>query len=75
MGERLTNAEIQSRFDSEYVILADPETDDNLEVLAGTVVHHGKDHGEAWRKAAELKLQRSAVLYTGKLPEDIVFVF
>ena len=75
MGERLSKAEIEARFDSEYVLLDDPETDENLEVLGGTVVYHSKDEDEVYRKAAELRLKRVAFVYTGKIPDDVVFVF
>ncbi len=75
MGERLSKAEIESLFDSEHVLLDDPETDENLEVLGGTVVDHSKDEDEVYRKAADLRLKRVAFLYTGKFPEDLVLIF
>jgi hypothetical protein len=75
MGERLSKAEIESRFESEYVLLDDPETDENLHVPGGTVACHSKDEDEVFRKAAELPSKRVAFLYTGKIPDDIVLIF
>jgi hypothetical protein len=75
MNERLSKAEIESRFDSEYVLLDEPETDEHLNVLSGVVVFHSKDEDEVYRKAAELRSKRVAFLYTGKIPDDIVFIF
>ena len=75
MSERMTRGEIEAKFDSEHVLLDEPETDEDLNLLAGTVVFHSKDEVEVYRKAAELKLKRMAFLYTGKIPEDAIWVF
>ena len=75
MGDRMTREEIESKFDSEHVLLDEPETDEHLKVLAGTVVFHSKDEEEVCRKAAELRLKRMALLYTGKMPEDLIWIF
>ena len=75
MGERMTREEIDSRFESEHVLLDEPETDEHLNVLAGTVAFHSKNEEEVYRKAAELRLKRSAFLYTGKIPDDVIWIF
>jgi len=75
MDERMTRAEIESRFESEHVLLDEPETDEHSKVLGGTVVFHSKDEAEVYRKAAELRLKRVAFLYTGKIPEDVIWIF
>ncbi len=75
MDERMTRAEIESKFKSEHVLLDEPETDAHLKVLGGMVVFHSKDEGEVYRKAAELRLKRMAFLYTGKIPEDVIWIF
>jgi len=46
MDEVLTIAEIQSRFDSEWVLVEDPQTNEALEVQSGTVCYHSKDRDE-----------------------------
>jgi hypothetical protein len=68
--EILTIAEIQSKFDSEWVLIEDPRTDDALEVRGGKVRWHGKDREEVYRRAVELRPKRFAIVYTGKMPED-----
>ena len=74
MEEVLTLDEINSRFDSEWVLIADPEFDDDLEVVRGRVVCHSKDRDEVDRKAIELRLKSSAFHYTGRMPENTAIV-
>lgn len=69
MGELMSLLEIQRNFDSEWVLLEDPETTPNLEVTGGKVLWHSKDRDELYRKAVELRPKNSAILYTGQLPE------
>jgi hypothetical protein len=59
MSERLTWAQIEARFDSEWVLLDGPETDENHRVLAGTVVYYSKDEDEVYRLGAQLRSERS----------------
>jgi len=70
----LTVDEIKSRYPSEWILLADPEVDDALRVLGGRVVSHSKDRDEVDRKAIQLRLKRSAFLYTGEIPEGTAVV-
>ena len=74
MSEIMSVVEIQARFDSEWVLLEDPETSDTLEVKGGKVLWHSKDRDEVYRKARELHPKHSAILYTGKLPEGTAIV-
>jgi len=74
MNEQMTIEEIESEFDSEWVLIEDPRTDDSLNVLGGTVLHHSKDRDEVYRKAVSLRPKRSAVVYTGEIPEDTAVV-
>ena len=75
MNEVLTLAEIHQRFPSEWVLLSDPQTDEQMEVLGGEVIYHSKDRDEVDRKALEVPIPRHiAVLFTGPIPEDMEFV-
>jgi len=65
MNELMSVEEINSQFESEWILLEDPETTDALEVKKGKVLWHSKDRDEVYRKAMELKPKHSAVLYTG----------
>jgi hypothetical protein len=74
MEDVLTLAEIEKRFESEWVLVEDPQTDNTLRVQSGTVRWHSKDRDEVYRKALELRPRRSAILYTGKMPEDTAII-
>jgi len=66
--------QIESRFDSEWVLVEDPRTNEALEVLGGKVLHHSKDRDEVYRRAVALRPGRCAVLYTGEMPEATAIV-
>ena len=70
MDEVLTIAEIEGKFDSEWVLIEDPTTDESLEVRAGTVRCHGKDRDEVYRRAVQIRPKRFAIVYTGTMPGD-----
>lgn len=74
MSELMSLAEIQARFESEWVLLEDPETTELLEVKGGKVLWHSKDRDEVYRKARELRPKHSAILYTGRLPQEMAVV-
>jgi hypothetical protein len=74
MGEVLTIEEINSRYVAEWVLVGDPVTGENLQVLQGTVLWHSKDRDELYRKALELQPQSSAVLYTGRTPQGAAII-
>ncbi len=69
MEKVMTNAEIESEFDSEWVLVIEPETNEQLEVVRGKVVHHSKDRDEVYRRAIAVRPKRFAILYTGEIPE------
>ncbi len=70
MNEVMSLAEIEAKFDSEWVLLEDPETDESLAVRRGHVLWHSKNRDEVYSKAREFKPKHSAILFTGKIPED-----
>ena len=74
MREILSFSEIKERFDSEWVLIGDPETGDDLNVKQGVVLWHSKDRDEVYRKAREIHPNHSAILYTGKLPDNVAVV-
>ena len=74
MDDVLTIAQIEAQFESEWILVEDPETNDALEVLRGKVRWHSKDRDEVYRKAIELRPKRFAMLYTGKMPRDTAVV-
>ena len=70
----MTVEDIKMQFDGEWVLLEDPQTDDALEVIGGKVIHHGKDRDAVYREAVARRPKRSAILYTGQMPEDTAIV-
>ena len=74
MDTILTAAQIEAQFESEWVLMEDPQTNDALEVQSGRVRWHSKDRDEVYRKAVELRPKRFAMLYTGEMPEDTAIV-
>lgn len=67
----MTVEEMKTQFESEWVLVENPQTNDALEVLKGKILHHSKDRDEVYRKAVALRPKRSAIVYTGEIPEDM----
>ena len=74
MDEVLTIEEIEARFAPDWVLIGDPQTDENQGLRGGRVLFHGPDRDEVYRKARELRLDRIAVRYLGPWPEDMALV-
>ena len=74
MVKSMSIEEIESQFNSEWVLVEDPQTNETLEILGGKVLHHSKDRDEVYRIAVNLHPTRCAVLYTGEIPEDTAVV-
>jgi hypothetical protein len=74
MNEVLTIAEIEKRFDGEWVLVGDPDLTDMNEVKSGKVLAHSKDRDEVYRKALELRPKHSAMLCFVKIPDDMVII-
>jgi hypothetical protein len=74
MGEILTRAEINSKYDGEWVMVGDPDLDEQMEVQGGIVLCHNRDRDEFDREtlALEPRPKRAAFLYLGKMPEHVV---
>ncbi|MCY4352967.1 MAG: hypothetical protein OXC45_07665 [Gemmatimonadetes bacterium] len=71
MDNIMTVEEMRTQFESEWVLVENPQTNDALEVLKGKILHHSKDRDEVYRKAVALRPKRSAIVYTGEIPEDM----
>lgn len=74
MNEVLTIAEIESQFQSEWILVEEPRTNEALKVQSGRVRWHSKDREEVYRKAVEIRPKRFAIVYTGTMPEDTAVV-
>ena len=74
MAETLTRSEIEKRFESEWILIDDPELNEHLDVVRGKVAWHSKDRDEVDRKAIEFGLRHSAFLFTGAIPDDVAVI-
>ncbi len=74
MASVMTIAGIKAHFESEWVLVEDPETDDANEVQSGTVTAHSKDRDEVYRIATTARPKRFAILYTGECPRNAAII-
>ena len=74
MKKVLTMKQLEARFSGEWVLLVNPVQDRQSEIVRGEMVFHSKDRSEVYREALNCEAVRTAVLYVGKLPEDLVAV-
>jgi len=74
VNQVMSLVEIETQFQSEWVLIEDPQTTDALQVMGGRVLWHSKDRDEVYRKARELQPRHSAILYTGKVPADMEII-
>ena len=73
-NEPMTVEDIRSQFDSEWILLEEPQRNKASEVLGGKVIFHSKDRDEVYRQLVARKPKRSAILYTGEIPEGTAVV-
>lgn len=73
MNDTLAFAEIKRQYDGEWVLIVDPVTTKDLDILEGKVAWHSKDRDEVYRKAMEIRPQHSAVLFVGGPPKGMEF--
>lgn len=77
MQQEMTIEEIEAQFDGEWVLVGDPELDEYLEVVRGTVLCHSADRDEFDRAAQEFgggRIKQLAYLYTGRIPEGMAIL-
>ena len=56
----MTIKEIEAQFESEWILVADSQTNEALEVLRGNVICHSKDRDEGYRRAVGHRLDSHA---------------
>jgi hypothetical protein len=64
--------QLESKFSGEWVLLVNPVDDKLMEPIRGELVFHSKNRDEVYEKAHERKDPHTAILYVGKIPEDLV---
>jgi hypothetical protein len=74
MNDILSFSEINEQFVSEWVLIGDPETDNDLNIKKGKILWHSKDRDEVYRKAREIHPAHSAIMFTGNLPDNVAVI-
>jgi hypothetical protein len=74
MKDVLTISQIETKYDSEWVLVQNPATNSLMEVISGKVLFHSKDRDEVYRKAVKLRPKKFAMLHIGKLPKDTAII-
>lgn len=72
MKEILTIDEMRAKFDGEWVLVGDPLTDENLEVLKGTVLAHSPEKRDVYREGQKLRPRHSAMVCFLPPPKDLL---
>ena len=70
MSEVLSIDEIEKRYAPDWVLINNPQTDENLILLGGEVISSSKDRNDLYRQIIELNLAHAAVRYMGRWPDD-----
>jgi hypothetical protein len=70
MTEILTLAEMAERYDSEWLLIAYTELDENMVVVRGEVLAHSPNQGEIYEALPLAKGRAVAFEYVGKVPAD-----
>jgi len=70
----LNISEIEAQFQSEWVLLENPKTNEALEVQGGKILFHSKDRDEVYQKMVTMHPTRFAVFYTGTIPKNAAIV-
>jgi hypothetical protein len=74
MKEILTLSEIKQRYNAQWVLISEPETNNDFSIKKGVVLWHSKDRDEIYRKARELHPKHSAILCTAKFKDNAAVV-
>ncbi|MFT5467612.1 MAG: hypothetical protein ACI8UO_002718 [Verrucomicrobiales bacterium] len=73
--QQMSMGEIESQFDSEWVLIDEPELDEFNNVLSGRVRFHGEKRADAWAAFSAIGSPHiKAVLYIGAPPKDMQFM-
>jgi hypothetical protein len=70
----MTVEEMETRFPAEWLLVVDPQTDEEENLLRGKVVFHSQDRDEVYRKAIDLRATDLAFHFTGTIPEGTAVV-
>jgi hypothetical protein len=61
LDEILTMKEIEDQYAPDWVLIAEPHTDEMQRLQSGRVIFHSPDRNTVWNRAREMKLDHVAV--------------
>ena len=61
MSKILSLAEIKSKFNAQWILIADPDTNENLEIKSGKVLAYSESKDEIYDKARQFSLKYSSI--------------
>jgi hypothetical protein len=74
MCEILDYEEIKQRYNGQWVIIADHEIDEDLEVLAGEILAHSSNETEIYQMLFLTSGKNVSIEYIGAVPDNIAFM-
>ncbi len=74
MKKIFTMKDLEALYSGEWVLLVNPKHIERLDRLRGELVFHSKNRNEVYKEAHKRKDAHTAILYVGKLPEDLAVV-
>jgi hypothetical protein len=74
MEDIISLAEMQRRYDGEWVLIVNASLDQNLEVISGKVVAHSIDVESIYRALALTKGVEASIEYIGQVPDDFAAI-
>ncbi len=74
MNEILNLDELKVRYPDEHLLLVDYVDNEFGQVIAGRVLCHNRDLDEMYREGIKVQPKNSAHVFTGTIPDDIIFV-
>ncbi len=72
--EIMTAEKINATFDSEWVLVGNPELDEFNEVVRGKVLFHSRSRREVLDEAVRRAPLSCAILFTGRRSTDDIFI-
>ncbi|HSF74505.1 MAG TPA: hypothetical protein VLA84_11975 [Microcoleus sp.] len=71
IGKILSLEEIFSLYPDEWVLIVNPELDEELNVIRGEVLAHATERDEIYSKLSLRNGKSVAIEYTGSIPDNI----
>lgn len=74
MVEIITFEEMNDRYDSEWLLIAYTEVDEDLRVIRGEVLAHSPHQEDIYQVLETIEEQPLAIEYVGQIPKNLNFI-